>query len=118
MYFFYGLRFSNISVFLAKNNFRISSFQKINEFSELEEITESMLEVFSNFKKVNFFLKDPVVTNSNKRYFALLEAFRPKIYMEEDIFFPKNIKLINNNSKLFTLSSFKLKIRVVLEGNF
>lgn len=107
-----GLKFTDVSFFLAKKNSKIPIYYKLHKFIELEILNESIDNILIQFQLSTLIKKK---NNYTKRYFSIINAFNKKLYKSYDLILPKNIELINKNLPLFTLLSSKFQLKCIAE---
>lgn len=95
---------------------KISPYYKVHDFFNFEEVNPSVLQIYSNIKSIDFCNSLPLVDKTLERNFARLDCFFPREYFVKDILFPDKLKGINLASSVLSLSSLKLKIKIMMEA--
>lgn len=85
----------------------------IHEFSEFEEIKESLLNIHSNLKYVRF----KYIPNALKKkyFFVLLNCFEEKNYFAKDIIASPDLKITNPNVYLLNKICSKINLKVLIK---
>lgn len=85
-----------------------------HEYSFIEGVKESVLDILLNLKQI-VFVKNPFLFNVDS-YFAYLKVQGSKIVRAKDIVLPNNLKCVDNNQYIATLSSnatLSIKMKLV-----
>nr|YP_009503385.1 RNA polymerase alpha subunit [Euglena clara]AXA45480.1 RNA polymerase alpha subunit [Euglena clara] len=110
------LQVTDIALFISKNIFKVpSTYHVVNEFFELEEITGSLLDVYTNIRSVQFKL---LQKNFNNEIFGILNCNSRQVFFAKDIVFNQKIEILNDNQLLLELLSSKLKLKIILKLQF
>lgn len=100
-----------MSFFISRNFVKSSKFHLIHEFSEFEEIRESLLNIYSNLKSVRFeFIP---YASQKKHFFAILNCFEAKNYFAKDMLASSDLKIVNPDVYLLNKISSKINLKVL-----
>ena len=117
VYFFRGFRFNNVSFFISCKNFRVPSFyQKLNLYSDVEELDKTLLDLDSQLNAVLFSTKGKYLFPVN--LFALLMVEYQRVYRCKDIILPRKFFFLESNDYLFSFLSSRYKLKVLLPIEF
>lgn len=116
IYPFPGFKFSEIAFFIANNSSRFSLYHRVYEFSDLEEIQDSLLQFYDNIRKLvirkdNFLNTVDVSTNK----YASIYSSKVGAVFASNILLPDNFRIIKSNSPLFSIISSQIKIRSLMK---
>lgn len=103
-----GFKITKIAFFISKN----SVFHLIHEFFDLEEIFESMPEIYTNLKSLTFKLKKNL---QYKNIFTILKIRGAGKVLSKDLIMPLFIKSVVLNQYLFRIISSFIKINILIE---
>lgn len=116
IYLFPGFKFSEIAFFVANNPSRFSLYHRIYEFSDLEEIQDSLLQFYDNIRKLvlrkdNFLNTIDISTNK----YATIHSSTVGAVFTSNILLPDNFRIIQSNRFLFSIISSKIKVRSLMK---
>nr|AKL79011.1 RNA polymerase alpha subunit [Euglena viridis] len=108
-----GLRIGKLAFFIS-NNYKkpFPIYQRIHEFLNLEEISQSLSEMYLNFKDIDIRVRDKIFFNEK---FGILQVNGVNSFFSKDVIFPRNFTVINPNHFLFSLLSSKINLKVILK---
>lgn len=109
----YGWRISNVNFFINSKNNEFSLYHKVHEFVNLEEVIESGVQIYSNFKRVSF--RNSYYPSFKKQFSILKSDNFKKVFQAKDIIIPKDLMIINLNHDLFSCISSKINFKAILE---
>lgn len=78
----------------------------------MEEIAQSLSEMYLNFKNIDIRARNKSFLNNQ---FGVLEVNGIDSFFSKNIIFPKNVTIINPNHFLFSLLSSKINLKAILK---
>jgi DNA-directed RNA polymerase alpha subunit len=100
-----------MNIFAAKKT-NPKIYQYIHEYSDIEELKESISEIYDNLNKIQFRTKKKV-----KKKRVIIELYINKNSKKKavDIITPAFLKIINNKQYICTVVSSKINIKILIE---
>lgn len=112
-YFLNSIIVTNISFFISNNFVKLSTFYKIHEFFNIEEINENLLDISSNFKFLRFeFMPDYF---EKKCFFAVLNCSEKGTYLNKDLVIPSELIISNPDGYLLSKLSSKICLKILVK---
>nr|Q8SL88.1 RecName: Full=DNA-directed RNA polymerase subunit alpha; Short=PEP; AltName: Full=Plastid-encoded RNA polymerase subunit alpha; Short=RNA polymerase subunit alpha [Euglena stellata]AAL83366.1 RNA polymerase alpha subunit [Euglena stellata] len=107
-----GLRFGNSSIFISRSFSKIPYYHRVNEYSDIEQVNPSLLQVFSNFRNLHIFSSKPFY---RKTSYSMIKVLTSRSYFSKDILLPNNLYVVNPDVQLFEFLSKRYKLRIISE---
>nr|YP_010700241.1 RNA polymerase subunit alpha [Euglena deses]WCH63385.1 RNA polymerase subunit alpha [Euglena deses] len=109
---FFGIKIVDLLFFVSPGWKDSSRFHLVNEFLDLEEVFPSMMEIYNNFNKINFYSCNFI---KNDKFLGIIDFCGKGLVKVSDIRLPKFIKVFPPDLNLFSVLSSKLKCKVKIE---
>lgn len=103
---------TKIKMLVTKRNKNLIRYENINECSKILEIDEKIENIFKKIRGIKLIEK---TKNTNETQIATGTIKKKETLNLTDIIFPKDLKIINKDKKLFRLNSQELELKIFIK---
>lgn len=105
---------SEKAFYVSHNSFLYKGFYPLNEFSLIEEIYESVTQIYSNLNKIVF----KANLNKLRTYYARIFSYGLNQVKAKDIILPKGLIISTLEETVFNMISSNLCVNAILRIEF